>query len=55
MLGDADEQLVISAAHSLGSIGAPEAVDALTKLTEDERASVRVAAIEALSVLPLKE
>ena len=48
------EQLVISAARSLGSLGSPDSADALMKLTKDSRATVRVAAVEALSKLPLK-
>jgi len=53
LLGDDDEQLVISAARSLGSIGSPESVDPLIRLAKDSRATVRVAAIKALSELPL--
>jgi len=47
-------QLVASAARSLGSIGSPDSVEPLMKLTKDSRATVRVAAVEALSELPLK-
>ncbi len=54
LLDAEDEQLVSSAARSLGSIGSPDSVAPLAKLTRDSRATVRVAAIEALSKLPLK-
>jgi HEAT repeat protein len=54
VLGDNDEQLVASAARSLGSLGSPDSVDPLEKLTKDKRATVRLAAIQALSELPLK-
>jgi HEAT repeat protein len=54
LLGNDDEQLVASAARSLGSLGSPESVEPLAKLTKDPRATVRIAAVEALSELPLK-
>lgn len=54
LLGADDEQLVASAARSLGSIGSPDSVEPLAKLTKDSRATVRVAAVQALSELPLK-
>lgn len=54
LLDDDDEQLVASAARSLGSIGSPDSVEPLTKLTKDRRVTVRVAAVQALSELPLK-
>ena len=54
LLGDDDDQLVAAAASSLGKIGAPESAEAIAKLTRDSRASVRIAAAEALSELPLK-
>lgn len=53
VLGDSDEQLVASAARSLGRIGAPESAAALAKLARDGRATVRLAAIQALSDLPI--
>jgi HEAT repeat protein len=53
LLKDEDEQLVASAARSLGSIGSPDSVNPLMNLTKDSRATVRIAAIEALSELPL--
>ena len=55
LLAEDDEQLVASAARSLGSIGSPDSVEPLMKLTKDGRATVRVAAVEALSELPLKD
>ena len=54
LLAEDDEQLVASAARSLGSIGSLDSVEPLMKLTKDSRATVRVAAVEALSELPLK-
>ncbi|MCK4507448.1 MAG: HEAT repeat domain-containing protein, partial [Desulfuromonadales bacterium] len=51
--GDDDEQLVASAARSLGRLGSPDSSDPLTKLVKDGRATVRVAAVQALSELPL--
>ena len=54
LLGSDDDQLVASAARSLGKIGAPDSAEALAKLTKDSRASVRIAAVEALSELPIK-
>lgn len=54
LLGDDDEQLVVSAAKSLGAIGSPESAADLAKLAKDSRATVRVAAVQALSELPLK-
>jgi HEAT repeat protein len=53
MLGDADEQLVISAARSLGRLGTAEAAAPLAKLLRDARASVRQAAAQALGEVPL--
>lgn len=55
LLGEEDEQLVASAARSLGAIGAPESAGPIAKLARDSRATVRIAALEALSRLPLKE
>jgi HEAT repeat protein len=54
LLKDDDEQLVISAARSLGSIGSPEGVEPLSRLAKDDRANVRVAAVKALCELPLQ-
>ena len=54
LLGDDDEQFVSSAARSLGSIGSPDCAEPLAKLTKDGRATVRTAAVRALSELPLK-
>ncbi|MGD9019359.1 MAG: HEAT repeat domain-containing protein, partial [Desulfuromonadales bacterium] len=54
LLKDDDEQLVISAARSLGSIGSPESVEPLSQLAKDNRSAVRVAAVKALCELPLK-
>ncbi len=54
LLAEEDELLVAGAAKSLGSIGSPDSVAPLAKLTKDSRAKVRVAAIEALCELPLK-
>ena len=54
LLAEDDELLVVSAARSLGSIGSPDSVTPLAKLTKDSRATVRVAAVQALSELPLK-
>ena len=53
MLQDADEQLVISAAHSLGKLRTIEAAAHLAGLAKDPRASVRKAAVEALAMVPL--
>ncbi|MDT8442197.1 MAG: HEAT repeat domain-containing protein [Desulfuromonadales bacterium] len=47
-----DEQLVISAARALGRQGVAEAQAPLLTLFKDTRPAVRVAAIEALSLVP---
>ena len=54
LLDDDDEQLVASAARSLGAIGSPDSIGPLVKVAKDSRATVRVAAVQALSELPLK-
>jgi len=54
LLDAEDEQLVASAARSLGLLGSPDSATALAKLTRDSRATVRSAAVEALSKLPIK-
>jgi len=54
LLGEADEQLVASAARSLGAIGASESFEPLSNLTSDSRATVRLAAVKALAELPLE-
>mgnify|MGYP001241971772 CR=1 FL=1 len=53
LLQSDDEQLVISAALSLGKQALPEAQAPLLALLEDSRPSVRVAAIEALTHIPV--
>jgi HEAT repeat protein len=53
MLQDADEQLVISAARSLGALGTIDAAAPLAGLLRDPRPSVRQAAAEALGEVPL--
>jgi HEAT repeat protein len=53
VLGDADEQLVIAAARSLGALGAVEAAEPLAGLLRDARASVREAAARALGEVPV--
>ena len=53
MLQDVDEQLVISAARSLGKLRTVEAAAPLAALVKDSRASVRKAAVEALAKVPL--
>jgi HEAT repeat protein len=53
MLQDGDEQLVISAANSLGALGASEAAAPLAGVLQDPRAGVRAAAARALGQVPL--
>ena len=53
MLGDAAEQLVITAARSLGRLGTATAAAPLAKLLRDARAPVRQAAAQALGEVPL--
>jgi HEAT repeat protein len=51
VLGDDDEELVVSAIDSLGKIGFAGAEQSLLKLVQDTRVRVRCAAVRALGCL----